>query len=159
MTHMKDKTAIVTGGGNGIGRAVAQLLAREGARVVIADRGTAPDGSGEDPSVAEGAAQEIREAGGEALACSSNVATVGGAQEVVDLAVNELGGLDVLVNAAGIRRDRLLTQMDDAAFDDVIATHLRATFLCTRAAARVMRAAGGRIVNTTSVAGMLGNLG
>ncbi len=159
MTHMKNKVAIVTGAGNGIGEAVARLLAEEGAKVVVNDLGTAPDGAGADPEVAQAAVQRIRAAGGTALASTANVATIDGARSVVELAVGEFGALDALVNTAGIRRDRSLTKMDEAAFDAVLATHLRSTFLCTQAAALAMRQSGGRIVNTTGLAGMLGNLG
>jgi NAD(P)-dependent dehydrogenase (short-subunit alcohol dehydrogenase family) len=159
MTHMKDKVAIVTGAGNGIGRGVALLLAQEGAKVIVNDLGTTPDGTGTDPEVAQATVRRIRETGGTALASVANVATSEGARSVVELAMNEFGTVDALVNAAGIRRDRALTKMDEAAFDAVIATHLRATFLCTQAAALAMRKSGGRIVNTTSVAGLLGNLG
>ena len=159
MTHMMDKVAIVTGAGNGIGKAVACLFAQHGAKVVVNDLGTTPEGTGTEPRVAQDTVRNIREAGGTAIASTANVATAEGARSVVDLAISEFGALDALVNAAGIRRDRSLTKMDEAAFDAVIATHLRGTFLCTQAAARAMRHSGGRIVNTTSVAGMLGNLG
>ncbi len=159
MPHMKDKVAIVTGAGNGIGRAVAMLLAREGAHVIVNDLGTAPDGSGHDPEVAATVVQEIVEAGGSASASSADVSTTAGAQSVADLAHEQFGAIDAWINAAGIRRDQSLNQMRPDAFDTVVATHLRATFLCTQAAARSMWKTGGRIVNTTSVAGMLGNLG
>jgi NAD(P)-dependent dehydrogenase (short-subunit alcohol dehydrogenase family) len=159
MKLLEGKVAIVTGAGGGIGRAVALAFAREGAKVVVNDLGGARDGTGEDASAAERVADEIRALGGQALANASSVATAEGAERLISAALEGFGRLDVMVNNAGILRDKTLLEMDEAMWDAVIAVHLRGTFLCTRNAARAMRVAGtpGSIINTTSVSGMLGN--
>jgi NAD(P)-dependent dehydrogenase (short-subunit alcohol dehydrogenase family) len=161
MGLLDGKVAIVTGAGGGIGRAEALLFAREGAKVVVNDVGGTRDGSGADASVAERVVAEIRAAGGEAVANHDSVATPEGAQAIVSAAVSTWGRLDVLVNNAGILRDKTLLKLSVEAFDEVVAVHLRGTFLCTQAAAKqlVEQREGGRIVNTTSVSGMLGNFG
>jgi NAD(P)-dependent dehydrogenase (short-subunit alcohol dehydrogenase family) len=153
--------AIVTGAGGGIGRAEALLFAREGAKVVVNDVGVARDGSGEGANVADAVVEEIRRAGGEAVACADPVHTPDGAQAIVRAAVERFGRLDVLVNNAGILRDKTLLKMDLATWQAVLDVHLTGTFLCTQAAAKQMvsQGQGGRIVNTTSVSGMLGNFG
>ncbi|MCC6901485.1 MAG: SDR family NAD(P)-dependent oxidoreductase [Polyangiaceae bacterium] len=161
MGLLDGKVAIVTGAGGGIGRATALLLAREGAKVVVNDVGGARDGSGQSVSPAEAVTGEIRTAGGEAVASSDSVATRAGAERIVASAVEHFGRLDVMINNAGILRDKTLLKMDDAMWDAVIAVHLTGSFLCTQAAAAQMRQQGspGSIVNTTSVSGMLGNFG
>ena len=161
MGLLDGKVAIVTGAGGGIGRAEALLLAREGARVVVNDLGGARDGSGGGEAMASKVVAEIKAAGGEAVPSFDSVATVDGAGKIVQAALDSFGRLDVLVNNAGILRDKTLLKMDEAMWDAVIAVHLKGTFLCTQAAARylVPRGEGGRIVNTTSVSGMLGNFG
>lgn len=158
---LEGKVAIVTGAGGGIGRATALLFAREGAKVVVNDVGGARDGTGESASPADAVVDEIRAAGGDALANSDSVATRDGARAIVGAAVDGFGRLDVLVNNAGILRDKTLLKMDDAMWDAVIAVHLTGSFLCTQAAATQMRVQGspGSIINTTSVSGMLGNFG
>jgi len=155
------KVAIVTGAGGGIGRATALAFAREGASVVVNDLGGARDGTGSDTSAAEGVAAEIRAAGGKALANDDSVATLEGARRIIQAAVSEFGRLDVLLNNAGILRDKTLLKMDEEMWDAVISVHLKGTFLCSQAAAGQMRAQGssGSIINTTSVSGMLGNFG
>ena len=161
MGLLDGKVAIITGAGNGIGRAEALLFAREGAKVVVNDVGGARDGSGSSNSAAESVANEIRALGGEAIANHASVADAAGAQSIVDDAVKHFGGLDIVVNNAGILRDKTLLKMDEAMFDAVIAVHLRGTFLVSQAAARqlIAQKRGGKIVNTTSVSGMLGNFG
>ena len=161
MKLLDDKVAIVTGAGGGIGRAVALAFAREGAKVVVNDFGGQRDGSGEDAGPAERVAAEIRAAGGNAVANASSVGSRQGASQIVETALGSFGRVDVLVNNAGILRDKTLLKMDDEMWDAVIAVHLKGTFLCTQAAAAAMRAAGspGSIINTTSVSGMLGNFG
>lgn len=161
MTLLSGKVAVVTGAGGGIGRATALLFAREGAKVVVNDVGGARDGSGESASPAEAVVAEIRAAGGEAVANTDSVATRAGAERIVATAVEHFGRLDVLINNAGILRDKTLLKMDDEMWDAVIAVHLKGTFLCTQAAVAQMRAQGspGSVVNTTSVSGMLGNFG
>jgi NAD(P)-dependent dehydrogenase (short-subunit alcohol dehydrogenase family) len=161
MGLLEGKVAIVTGAGNGIGRAEAMLFAKEGASVVVNDVGGARDGTGSGESPAAQVVAEIVAAGGKAVASFDTVATVEGARRIVDAAVTAFGRVDVLVNNAGILRDKSLLKMDEAMWDSVIAVHLKGTFLCSQAAAKQMIAqgGGGRIVNTTSVSGMMGNFG
>lgn len=161
MKLLDGKVAIVTGAGGGIGRATALLLAREGAKVVVNDVGGARDGSGESASPAETVVAEIRGLGGQAVASPQSVATRAGAEQIIATAVKQFGRVDVLVNNAGILRDKTLLKMDDEMWDAVIGVHLKGTFLCTQAAVAQMRAQGspGSVVNTTSVSGMLGNFG
>jgi len=158
---LDDKVAIVTGAGGGIGRAHALLFAREGAKVVVNDLGGARDGSGTDASAASQTVQDIRAAGGTAVESHDTVATPEGAAAVVKAAIDAFGRADVLVNNAGILRDKSFLKMDEAMWDAVIAVHLKGTFLCSQAFAKtvVAQGGGGRIVNTTSVSGMLGNFG
>ena len=161
MGLLGEKVAIITGAGGGIGRAEALLFAREGACVVVNDLGGARDGAGSGEAAAAKVVDEIRAAGGKAVASFDSVATVEGAARIVKVAVDAFGRVDVLVNNAGILRDKSLLKMDEAMWDAVIAVHLKGTFLCTQAAAQQMVAqgGGGRIVNTTSVSGMVGNFG
>jgi NAD(P)-dependent dehydrogenase (short-subunit alcohol dehydrogenase family) len=161
MGLLDGKVAIVTGSGNGIGRSHAMLFAHEGAKVVINDLGGLRDGTGTDATAAEKVALEIRAAGGQALANHDNVATADGARNIVSAAIEAFGRVDVLVNNAGILRDKTFLKMEEASFDAVIAVHLKGTFLVSQAVAKQMVAQGdgGRIVNTTSVSGMMGNFG
>jgi len=161
MGLLAGKSAIITGAGNGIGRATARLFAREGARVVVNDLGGPRDGSSSDPSCAERVVREITELGGEAVPSRHNVCDPQGVTALIALAVERFGTLDVLVNNAGILRDKTLLKMDLEMWNAVIDVHLKGTFLCVQAAARQMRTqgGGGRIINTTSVSGMLGNFG
>jgi NAD(P)-dependent dehydrogenase (short-subunit alcohol dehydrogenase family) len=158
---LEGRVAIITGAGGGIGRAEALLFAREGARVVVNDVGGARDGTGSSDAPAAKVAEEIRAAGGQAVPSFDNVATAAGAAAIVKTAVDAFGRIDVLVNNAGILRDKTLLKMTEEMWDAVIAVHLKGTFLCTQAAARQMIAqgGGGRIVNTSSVSGMMGNFG
>lgn len=161
MGLLEGKVAIITGAGHGIGRATALLFAREGARVVVNDKGVARDGVGESVAAADAVVDEIRAGGGEALPNYDDVASEAGAQAIVSSALDGFGGLDVLVNNAGILRDKTLLKMDLAQWAQVLDVHLTGTFLCLQAAARAMkdRGGGGSIVNTTSLSGMLGNFG
>jgi NAD(P)-dependent dehydrogenase (short-subunit alcohol dehydrogenase family) len=161
MGLLDGKVAIITGSGGGIGRAHALLFAKEGAKVVVNDLGGARDGSGSGDAAASKVVAEIQAAGGQAAPSFDSVTTVEGAQKIVEAAVKAFGKVDVLVNNAGILRDKSLLKMDEAMWDAVIDVHLKGTFLCTQAAARQMIAqgSGGRIVNTTSVSGMMGNFG
>ena len=158
---VEGKVAVVTGAGGGIGREHALALAREGARVVVNDLGSDRHGGGRGGEMADRVVQEIKAAGGEAVASYDSVATREGADGLVWTAVSKFGRLDVLVNNAGILRDRTLLNMSEDDFDRVLDVHLRGTFLCTQAAARAMRVQGqgGRIVNTTSLSGLVGNFG
>jgi NAD(P)-dependent dehydrogenase (short-subunit alcohol dehydrogenase family) len=158
---LEGKVAVVTGAGGGIGREEALALARAGARVVVNDLGGDRHGGGRSADAAEAVVKEIQGAGGEAVACPESVASREGADAIVWAALSRFGRLDVLVNNAGILRDRTLLNMAEDDWDRVLAVHLKGTFLCTQAAARAMKAQGqgGRIVNTTSVSGLLGMFG
>lgn len=161
MGLLDGKVAIITGAGGGIGRAHALLFAREGAKVVVNDLGGARDGSGTGSTMAEKVVAEIVAAGGQATPNFDDVSEREGAERIVKTALDSYGQLDILVNNAGILRDKTLLKMDDAMFDLVIKVHLRGTYLCTQVAARHMaeRGKGGRIINTSSVSGMMGNFG
>lgn len=161
MGLLDGKVAVVTGAGNGIGRAEALLFASEGAKVVVNDLGGARDGQGASASAAAAVVEEIEAAGGEAAASTDSVATRAGAEAIMKTAVDAFGRIDILVNNAGILRDKTLLKTTDEMWDAVLDVHLRGTFLCTQLAAKQMVAQGdgGRIVNTTSVSGMLGNFG
>jgi NAD(P)-dependent dehydrogenase (short-subunit alcohol dehydrogenase family) len=160
------RVVIVTGAGRGIGRGHAIEFARQGARVVVNDLGGAVDGSGDDLSPAEQVVEEIRGMGGEAVANADNVADWEGAQRLVNTAVEAFGGLDVLVNNAGILRDRMLVNMTAEEWDAVIHVHLRGTFAPAKWAATYWRERSkegmtndARIINTSSASGLYGNPG
>jgi NAD(P)-dependent dehydrogenase (short-subunit alcohol dehydrogenase family) len=140
---------------------VALALARAGARVVVNDLGGDRHGGGRGSELADGVVKEIQAAGGDSVASYDSVGTREGADAIVWTALSRYGRIDVLVNNAGILRDRTLLNMSEEDFDRVLAVHLRGTFLCTQAAARAMKiqGQGGRIVNTSSLAGLLGNFG
>jgi len=160
MGALDDKVAIVIGGGRGIGRAVALSFAREGARVLVADRGGDRGGEGVDPNVAKAVVDEIAAAGGIASDNADDAATEEGAKRIVDTAMERYGRVDTLVYAAGIVVDQTLARVDATAFRRVVDVHLTGSLLSTRAAATVMqRARSGRIVLTTSTSGLLGNFG
>jgi NAD(P)-dependent dehydrogenase (short-subunit alcohol dehydrogenase family) len=161
MGLLQGKVAIVTGSGGGIGRAEALLFAREGADVVVNDLGGQRDGAGQSNNMADEVVREIVATGGSAIASYDSVSTLAGAERIVKTAVERFGRVDVLVNNAGILRDKTLLKMDEGMWDAVISVHLKGTFLCTQVAAKQMigQGSGGRIVNTTSMSGMLGNFG
>ncbi len=160
---LQGRAAIVTGAGRGIGRAIAESLVAEGARVVVADNGTSISGDGSDPEVARAAARELNDkAGGKsALAFPESIASPGVARQLVDLAVKTFGGIDIVVNNAAIQRDAPVFDVDPADWDAVIRTNLSAAFYLTSAASDVMRNRGkaGRIVNIVSSAGLSGARG
>ncbi len=158
--RLKDKIAVVTGAGRGVGRAIALLLAEEGAKVVINDLGGATDGTGATHSPADEVVAEIKKKGGEAAANYDSVATVEGGENIIKTAVDNFGRIDILVNNAGILRDRMVFNMTPEDWDMVIKTHLYGTFYCTKPAAVLMRQQrSGRIINTSSVSGLMGNAG
>jgi len=161
MGLLNGKVAAITGAGGGIGRAHALLFAAEGARVVVNDVGGTRDGSGTGQSMADRVVEEIRAAGGEAAADYGDVSEPDGADGLVRRAIDSFGVLDVLVNNAGILRDKTLRNMTLEQWDAVVKVHLRGSFLCTKAAVEHMaqRNQGGRIINTTSVSGLMGNFG
>ena len=161
MGLLDGKVAIVTGAGNGIGRSHALLFAKEGAKILVNDLGGPRDGSASDSSAAEKVVAEIKAAGGQAAANHDNVATAEGAAGIVKSAVDAFGRVDIVVNNAGILRDKTFLKMEEANFDAVIAVHLKGTFNVSQAVVKQMVAQGegGRVVNTTSVSGMMGNFG
>jgi NAD(P)-dependent dehydrogenase (short-subunit alcohol dehydrogenase family) len=160
MDLLKDKVAIVTGGGRGIGRAAALALAREGARVLVNDLGCSPEGEEQSDPCAEEVVAEIRELGGIAEADRSNVAIPEAAQALVERASSTWGSLDILVNNAGIGMDAQLHRLDAAQWQRTVNVQLNGSFYCLRAASRLMKKAGaGSIINTTSLAGLRGNYG
>jgi NAD(P)-dependent dehydrogenase (short-subunit alcohol dehydrogenase family) len=160
------RIAIVTGAGRGIGREHALSLAYHGAKVVVNDLGGNVDGSGGDLSPAEQVVQEIKAMGGEAVANGDSVSSWEGAQRLVNTAIETFGDLHVVVNNAGILRDRVLVNMTEQEWDAVINVHLKGTFAPSRWAAAYWREqskagkqVSGRIINTTSVSGIYGNPG
>ena len=155
------KVAVITGAGAGIGRAHALLFAKEGAAVVVNDHGGSLDGAGHSRGSADAVVAEIEAAGGVASADVGDVADETAADALIAGALERHGRLDILVNNAGILRDKTLHKMTNEMWDEVIRVHLRGTFLCSRAAARYFRQneGGGRIINTTSVSGLMGNFG
>jgi NAD(P)-dependent dehydrogenase (short-subunit alcohol dehydrogenase family) len=161
MGLLEGKVAIVTGAGGGIGREHALLFAREGAKVVVNDLGSDRHGGGKGGEMADKVVAEVKAGGGDAVANYDSVATREGADGLLWGALNKFGKVDVVVNNAGILRDKTLLNMSEQDFDLVIEVHLRGTFLVTQAAGRVfkLQAKGGRIINTTSLSGLLGNFG
>ena len=167
MRLCEGRVAIVTGAGRGLGREHALLLAANGAKVVVNDLGANVDGTGRDDSFAAQTVADIRKAGGEATVNGDDVSSWAGAKNLIDSAVKAYGKLDVVVNNAGILRDRMLVNMSEEEWDAVIQVHLKGTFAPSRHAAAYWReqhkASGnpvmGRIINTTSTSGIYGNVG
>jgi NAD(P)-dependent dehydrogenase (short-subunit alcohol dehydrogenase family) len=165
--HLEDRVVVITGAGRGIGREYALLAAAEGARVVVNDFGTGLDGDADGSSPAEGVVAEIEAAGGQAVAHQGNVASWDDAEALINLAVTTFGGLDVVINNAGILRDRMLVNMSEAEWDSIMAVHLRGHFCVTRHAAAYWRdqakASGGAVnaalICTSSHSGLLGAVG
>lgn len=150
--RLQNKKAIVTGGGRGIGRAVALAFAREGANVVINYRSN--------DAAAQEVVDEIRRLGRKAVALKADVGNYQDARSMIDQAVRELGGVDILVNNAGVSRPALLLKMDEETWDQVVDIHLKGTFSCTQAAANYMKENKyGKIINVISTAGLYGTVG
>ena len=157
---LEDKVAIVTGAGRGIGRGVAMLMAAQGAKVVVVDPGVNVDGSGSDDSVAGQVVSEIRENGGEAAGCMESVATMEGGEKIVQTALDNFGKLDIVVTVAGILRDRMVFNMSEEEWDDVIAVHLKGTFSVVKNACVLFRQQrSGRVITFSSTSGLYGNSG
>jgi len=161
MGMLEGKVAVVTGAGGGLGRTHALLLAKEGAAVVVNDLGGARDGTGSGTSMADGVVEEIRAAGGQAIAHYGSVSAKDDAIGMIDAAVNEFGKIDICICNAGILRDKSFKNMTDDMWDVVLDVHLRGTYLVTKAAYDRMLELGngGRIIMTSSTSGLLGNFG
>jgi NAD(P)-dependent dehydrogenase (short-subunit alcohol dehydrogenase family) len=162
----KDRVVVITGAGRGLGREYALEFARHGAKVVVNDLGTSPDGSDVIAGPAQAVVDEIRATGGQAVANNDDVSDWDGAQRMIRMAIDQFGGLDVLVNNAAILRDRMLVNMDLDDWDAVIRVHLRGTFVPMRHAgaywreeAKAGRQRIARVINTSSSAGLFGNIG
>jgi NAD(P)-dependent dehydrogenase (short-subunit alcohol dehydrogenase family)/acyl dehydratase/putative sterol carrier protein len=156
-----DRVAVVTGAGAGLGRVYALELARRGARVVVNDLGGSRDGAGGgSSSPADRVVAEIRDAGGQAVASYDNVATVEGGEKIIKTALDEFGRVDILINNAGILRDKSFVKMEPEAWQAVLDVHLNGAYHVTRPAFAAMKEKGyGRIIMTTSAAGLYGNFG
>jgi NAD(P)-dependent dehydrogenase (short-subunit alcohol dehydrogenase family) len=166
MGALDGRVAVITGSGRGIGREHALLFAAEGAKVVVNDLGGSVDGSGDDRTAAQQVVDEITAAGGEAIANGDDVTNWDGGKRLVDAAIEAYGDLHVLVNNAGILRDRVLVNMSEDEWDSVIHVHLKGHFVPTRHAAAYWREqtkAGkevkAAVINTSSTSGLLGNPG
>jgi NAD(P)-dependent dehydrogenase (short-subunit alcohol dehydrogenase family) len=154
------KTAIVTGAGRGIGRGIAMLLAKEGARVVVCDIGASLQGEGSDTGPAQETVNVIKQAGGEAIASTLSITEPKNAEAVVKMALEAFGRIDILVNNAGILRDVIFHKMSWSDWSDVIAVHLNGSFNMSRAVAPLFREQNsGAFVHMTSTSGLVGNFG
>ncbi|VIO79489.1 Putative short-chain type dehydrogenase/reductase [Bradyrhizobium ivorense] len=161
------RVAIVTGGGRGLGREYALMLAEQGAKVVVNDLGSTAAGEGADLSPAQQVVDDIRRAGGEAIVNGNDVSDWAGAKALIDAAVNSFDRLDVLINNAGILRDRMMVNMSEAEWDAVIKVHLKGTFAPSHHAAQYWRQqsktqgkpVSARLINTSSASGIFGNVG
>jgi NAD(P)-dependent dehydrogenase (short-subunit alcohol dehydrogenase family) len=166
MSLLEGRVAIVTGAGRGVGRAYALMLAKHGAKVLVNDLGSSASGAGADQTPAQEVVAAIEAAGGRAAVNTADVADWQGAQEMVQQAVDTFGGLDILINNAGILRDRMLVNMSEEEWDIVIRVHLKGTFAPLHHAAnywRIQSKAGktvdARVINTTSHSALFANIG
>ncbi|MEJ0079078.1 MAG: SDR family oxidoreductase [Alphaproteobacteria bacterium] len=158
--HVEGKVAIVTGAGRGIGRAIAMLMAKEGASVVVVDLGAALDGSGSDQGPAQETVNDIKKAGGKAIASTLSITEPQNAEAIVKAAIDAFGRVDILVNNAGILRDRIFHRMSWSDWHDVINVHLNGSFNMARAVAGHFREQeSGAMVHMTSTSGLIGNFG
>ena len=157
--RLKDRVAIVTGAGRGIGAGIAKLMASEGAAVVVNDLGGSVDGVGADDAPARDVVKEIEAAGGKAVANFDDVSDYDASEQIIRTALNEFGTLDIVVNVAGILRDRMIFNMTEEEWDAVIAVHLKGTFNTSKYASiywRQERKGHYRLINFTSVSGLSG---
>jgi NAD(P)-dependent dehydrogenase (short-subunit alcohol dehydrogenase family) len=157
---VEGKVAIVTGAGRGIGRGIALLMAQEGARVVVCDIGASVEGEGTDATPAHAVVDEIKKAGGEAIASTLSISDPANGDKIVKTALEAFGRVDILVNNAGILRDRIFHRMSWADWSDVINVHLNGSFIMSRACATHFREQqSGAYVHMTSTSGLVGNFG
>ncbi len=161
MSSLKDKVAIITGAGRGIGKETALYLAKKGVKVLVNDLGANPDGSGEE-KIADEVVEAIVSSGGEALANYENVDSYEGGKNIFDSALSEFGAVDILINNAGILRDKTLFNMEESDWDAIMAVHLKGHFNCTQPFVRYIRETNRlncKIINMSSVSGLIGNFG
>jgi NAD(P)-dependent dehydrogenase (short-subunit alcohol dehydrogenase family) len=157
---LKDRVAVVTGAGRGIGREIALMMAEAGAGVIVNDLGGREDGTGAGASPADDVVKQIQAAGGQACASYESVASMAGGRQIIGMALDMFGRIDIVVNNAGIVRDRMIFNMSEEEWDAVIAVHLKGAFALTRAAApRFKEQRWGRFINMTSTSGLVGNIG
>ena len=161
MSILKDKVAIITGAGRGIGKETALFLAKEGAKVLVNDLGANPDGSGEE-KIADEVVKEIIDLGGKAIANYESVDSFDGGQSIFNSALSEFGAVDILINNAGILRDKTLFNMEESDWDAIMAVHLKGHFNCTKPFVCYIRETNRlncKIINMSSVSGLIGNFG
>ena len=162
MSRLNGRVVIITGAGRGIGASLARIMAREGAAVVVNDLGGSTDGSGQDQAPASEVAAQIRQIGGQAVPYFGDISHAESAESLIETALKEFGRLDVLINTAGILRDRMIFNTTEAEWDAVVRVHLKGTFLTTRAASihwRQAREGHYRLINFTSGSGLHGSPG
>jgi NAD(P)-dependent dehydrogenase (short-subunit alcohol dehydrogenase family) len=160
MGTVSDKVAIITGAGRGIGRAIAHLMAREGASILVVDVGAAIDGGGADAGPAQQVAEEVRQTGGRAIASTLSITEPANADKLVQAALDAFGRVDILVNNAGILRDRVFHKMSVSDWNEVIAVHLNGSAYLSLACARRFREQGsGAFVHMTSTSALVGSFG
>ena len=161
MSILKDKVVIITGAGRGIGKETALFLAKEGAKVLVNDLGANPDGSGEE-KIADEVVKEIVDLGGKAIANYESVDSFDGGQNIFNSALSEFGAVDILINNAGILRDKTLFNMEESDWDAIMAVHLKGHFNCTKPFVCYIRETNRlncKIINMSSVSGLIGNFG
>jgi NAD(P)-dependent dehydrogenase (short-subunit alcohol dehydrogenase family) len=160
MGMLEGKVAVITGAGRGIGKEIALMMVKQGAKVVVNDLGATEDGEGSDKKIADEVVEEIKDSGGEAAASYDSVADSESAGAIIQTAVDAFGKLDILVNNAGILRDRMVFKMSDEEWEAVLKVHLYGAFYCTRAAAvHFRKEMSGRLIHFTSTSGLIGNVG